>query len=178
MAVKRSQKTRKTARKTVRKTKKAKKSTKQRKRIVKSSNSKHEDLGRLDFREHVVTRRERLQAERLEYEKGFLARYKKRQKTRPKRKQSKQLKLDTKPKRNIKQERKEYERKYVSKFKKLQKTKLKIAALEQKLRLSQIELEEQKPNIKQKRREYEKEYITRYSKQQKSKLKKKVFAIR
>jgi len=72
LAVKRSQKTRKTARKTVRKTKKAKRTTKQRKRIVKSSNSKHEDLGRLDFREHVVTRRERLQAERLEYEKGFL----------------------------------------------------------------------------------------------------------
>jgi len=90
LAVKRSQKTRKTARKT----KKAKKSTKQRKIIVKSSNSKHEDLGRLDFREHVVTRRERLQAERLEYEKGFLARYKKRQKTRPKRKQSKQLVLE------------------------------------------------------------------------------------
>ena len=171
MAVKRSQKTRKTARKTVRKTKKAK-------RIVKSSNSKHEDLGRLDFREHVITRRERLQAERLEYEKGFLARYKKRQKTRPKRKQSKQLKLDTKPKRNIKQERKKYERKYVSKFKKLQKTKLEIAALEQKLRLSQIELEEPKPSTKQKRREYEKEYITRYSKQQKAKPKKKVFAIR
>ena len=171
MAVKRSQKTRKTARKTVRKTKKVK-------RIVKSSNSKHEDLGRLDFREHVVTRRERLQAERLEYEKGFLARYKKRQKTRPKRKQSKQLKLDTKPKRNIKQERKEYERKYVSKFKKLQKTKLKIAALEQKLRLSQIELEEPKLSIKQKRGEYEKEYVTRYSKQQKAKPKKKVFAIR
>ena len=173
MAVKRSQKTRKTARKTVRKTKKAKRSTKQRKRIVKSSNSKLEDLGRLDFREHVVTRRERLQAERLEYEKGFLARYKKRQKTRPKRKQSKQLVLELKPKRNIKEERKEYERKYVSKFKKLQKTKLKIAALEQKLRLSQIELEEPKPSTKQKRREYEKEYITRYSKQQKAKPKKK-----
>ena len=182
MAVKRSQKTRKAAGKTKRKTtreiKKAKRSTKQRKRIVKSSNLKHEDLGRLDFREHVVTRRERLQAERLEYEKGFLARYKKRQKTRPKRKQSKQLKLDTKPKRNIKQERKKYERKYVSKFKKLQKTKLEIAALEQKLRLSQIELEEPKPSTKQKRREYEKEYITRYSKQQKAKPKKKVFAIR
>jgi len=67
---------------------------------------------------------------------------------------------------------------YVSKFKKLQKTKLKIAALEQKLRLSQIELEEPKPSIKQKRGEYEKEYITRYSKQQKAKPKKKVFAIR
>ena len=62
---------------------------------------------------------------------------------------------------------------YVSRFKKMQKTKLKISALEQKLRLSQIELEEPKPSIKQKRREYEKEYITRYNKQQKSKSKKK-----
>jgi len=137
LAVKRSQKTRKTARKTVRKTKKAKRSTKQRKGIVKSSNLKHEDLGRLDFQELVVTKREKLQAERDEYE-----------------------------------------RKYVSKFKKLQKTKLKITALEQKLRLSQIELEEPKPSIKQKRREYEKEYIARYNKQQKAKPKKKVFAIR
>jgi len=178
LAVKRSQKTKKTARKIVKKTKKAKRLTKQRKSIVKSSNLKHEDLGRLNFREYVVTRRERLHAERLEYEKGFLVRYKKRQKTRPKRKQSKQLKLDTKPKRNIKQERKEYERKYVSKFKKLQKTKLKIAALEQKLRLSQIELEEPKPSIKKIRKEYEKEYLTRYNKQQKAKPKKKVFAIR
>ena len=178
MAVKRSQKTRKTARKTVRKTKKTKRATKQRKRIVKSSNSKHEDLGRLDFQELVVTKREKLQAERLEYEKEFLARYNKRQKTRPKGKRSKQLVLELKPKRNIKQERKEYEKKYVSKFKKLHKTKLKIAALEQKLRLSQIELEEPKPSTKQKRREYEKEYITRYSKQQKAKPKKKVFAIR
>ena len=182
MAVKRSQKTRKAARKTkrktTRKTKKAKRSTKQRKIIIKSSNLKHEDLGRFSFREHVVTKREKLQAERLEYEKGFLARYNKRQKTRPKGKRSKQFVLELKPKRNIKQERMEYERKYVSKFKKLQKTKMKIAALEQKLRLSQIEFEEPKPDTKQERRKYEKEYITRYSKQQKAKPKKKVFAIR
>jgi len=149
-------------------------------KLKKSKPSKeyNEDLGRLDFQELVVTRREKLQAERLEYEMEFLARYNKRQKTRPKGKRSKQLVLELKPKRNIKQERKEYEKKYVSKFKKLHKTKLKIAALEQKLRLSQIELEEPKPNIKQKRREYEKEYIARYSKQQKAKPKKKVFAIR
>jgi len=90
LAVKRSQKTRKAAgktkRKTTRKTKKAKRSTKQRKRIVKSSNSKHEDLGRLDFREHVVTRRERLQAERDEYEKKYVARYLKQQKLKQKKK--------------------------------------------------------------------------------------------
>ena len=35
----------------------------------------NEDLGRLDFQELVVTRRERLQAERDEYEKKYVARY-------------------------------------------------------------------------------------------------------
>jgi len=58
---------------------------------------------------------------------------------------------------NKKKERKDYERKYVSKFTKLQKTKLKIAALEQKLRLSQIELEEPKTDRKKERKDYEKE---------------------
>jgi len=68
LAVKRSQKTRKTARKTVRKIKKDKRSTKQRKRIVKSSNSKHEDLGRFSFREHVIVIREEFLADRKDYE--------------------------------------------------------------------------------------------------------------
>ncbi|NWJ99804.1 hypothetical protein HX802_04000 [Marine Group I thaumarchaeote] len=61
---------------------------------------------------------------------------------------------------------------YVSRFEKLEKTKLKIAALEQKLRLSQIELEEPKRDIKKERKDYEKEYLARYKKQQKSKPKK------
>ena len=112
-----------------------------------------------------------------DYEKEFLARYKKQPKAIPVKSKS-YLHVPEEPKIDIKKERKDYEREYVSKFKKLQKTKLKITALEQKLRLSQIELEEPKPNIKQKRREYEKEYIARYSKQQKAKPKKKVFAIR
>ena len=84
MAVKRSQKTRKAAGKTKRKTKNAKRSTKQRKRIVKSSNLKHEDLGRLDFQELVVTKREKLKAERDEYEKKYVARYLKQQKSKRK----------------------------------------------------------------------------------------------
>jgi len=78
------------------------------------------------------------------------------------------------PKQDIKKERKDYERKYVSKFTKLQKTKLKIAALEQKLRLSQIELEEPKIDRKKERKEYEKEFLARYKKQQKAKPKKNV----
>ena len=52
----------------------------------KPSKEYNEDLGRLDFREHVVTRRERLQAERDEYEKKFVARYLKQQKSKQKKK--------------------------------------------------------------------------------------------
>ena len=40
-----------------------------------------DDLGRLNFRKHVVTKREKLRAERDEYEKKYLARYKKQKKT-------------------------------------------------------------------------------------------------
>ena len=54
----------------------------------------------------------------------------------------------------------------------IQKTKLKIAALEQKLRLSQLELDEPKQDIKKERKDYEKEYLAQYKKQQKSKPKK------
>ena len=85
---------------------------------------------------------------------------------------------ESKPKRDITKERKDYERKYVSRSLKLHKTKLKIAALEQKLRLSQIELEEPKRDITKERKDYEKEYLTRYKKQQKAKPKKKILAIR
>ena len=41
----------------------------------------NDDLGRLNFRKHVVTKREKLSVERDEYEKKYLARYKKQQKT-------------------------------------------------------------------------------------------------
>ena len=84
------------------------------------------------------------------------------------------MEWEPEPKQDIKKERKDYERKYVSKFTKLQKTKLKIAALEQKLRLSQIELEEPKTDRKKERKDYEKEFLTRYKKQQKAKQKKNV----
>jgi choline kinase len=156
------------------------------------SSSKKLDLdlisGRLNLREHVEEKRKELQAERGEYEKKYVSRYKeseiKLKKSKPSREYNEDLgRLNFREhvvtkREKLQAERDEYERKYVSKFKKLQKTKLKITALEQKLRLSQIELEEPKPSIKQKRREYEKEYIIRYSKQQKAKPKKKVFAIR
>jgi len=52
----------------------------------KPSKEHNEDLGRLDFREHVVTKREKLQAERDEYEKKYVARYLKQQKLKQKKK--------------------------------------------------------------------------------------------
>jgi len=57
-------------------------------KLKKSKPSKeyNEDLGRLDFREHVVTKREKLKAERDEYEKNYVARYLKQQKSRRKKK--------------------------------------------------------------------------------------------
>ena len=56
--------------------------------IKKSKPSKehNEDLGRLNFREHVVTKREKLKAERDEYEKKYVARYLKQQKSKQKKK--------------------------------------------------------------------------------------------
>ena len=57
-------------------------------KLKKSKPSKeyNDDLGRLDFREHVVTKREKLKAERDEYEKQYVARYLKQQKSRRKKK--------------------------------------------------------------------------------------------
>ena len=57
---------------------------KESKSILKKSkhlSESNDDLGRLNFRKHVVTKREKLLAERNEYEKKYLARYKKQQKT-------------------------------------------------------------------------------------------------
>tara|TARA_B100001179_G_scaffold217751_1_gene189866 strand:+ start:518 stop:1150 length:633 start_codon:yes stop_codon:yes gene_type:complete len=52
-------------------------------KIKKSKSLKEsgDELGRLNFRKHVVTKREKLLAERNDYEKKYLARYKKQQKT-------------------------------------------------------------------------------------------------
>ena len=62
--------------------------------IKKSKPSKehNEDLGKLNFRDHVVTKREKLKAERDEYEKQYIARYLKQQK--PKQKKKKKLILN------------------------------------------------------------------------------------
>ena len=172
MAVKRSRKTRKAARKI----KIARKPAGQRGKIIKSSNLKSDhDPGKLTLRPYFDAKRKAKQGEIKEYEKKYLSRYKK---PRPKKNVSKQFEPESKPKRDIKKERKDYERKYVSRSLKLNKTKLKIAALEQKLRLSQIELEEPKRDIKKERKDYEKEFLTRYNKQQKARPKKKVLAIR
>ena len=78
MAVKRSQKTRKTAGRK----RKGKRSIKERRRIVKSPSSKYDgDFGKLTLRKHVNANRKANQEEVKEYEKKYLARYKKQQKT-------------------------------------------------------------------------------------------------
>jgi len=114
-----------------------------------------------------------IRKERKDYENEFLTRYRKQEKAKPK-KRAIQVEWEPEPKQDIKKERKDYEREYVSKFTKLQKTKLKIAALEQKLRLSQLELEEPKTDRKKERKKYENEFLARYKKQQKAKPKKNV----
>jgi len=128
------------------------------------------DLGTLNLRQYVNAKRKAKQNEIREYEKQFLSRYKQ-PKAIPVKSKS-YLHVPEEPKIDIKKERKHYEMEYVSRFKKMQKTKLKIAALEQKLRLSQLELDDPKQDIKKERKDYEKEYLAQYKKQQKSKPKK------
>jgi len=144
--------------------------------------------GRLNLREHVDKKQKELQSERKEYEKKYLTRY---NKSKSKMKKSgSSVKSDgdlgrfsfrkhtvTKRK-ELQSERNEYEKEYLTRYLKQQKTKVKIAALEQKLRLSQIELEVPKPDIKKERNDYEKEYLARYRKNQKVKSKIKKLAIR
>jgi len=129
---------------------------------------KHDtDLGTLTLGQYVNAKRKTKQNEIREYEKQYLSRYKQ-----PKtKKMAIQLEWEPEPKQDMKKERSDYERKYVSKFTQLQKTKLKIAALDQKLRLRQLELEEPNTDRKKERKEYEQKYLSRY-KQPKSGVKK------
>ena len=101
MAVKRSRKTRKAARKI----KIARKPAGQRGKIIKSSNLKSDhDPGKLTLRPYLDAKRKAKQDEIKEYEKQYISRYKK---PRPKKKASKQLELESKPKLDIKKERKD-----------------------------------------------------------------------
>ena len=98
----------------------------------KRSPSKEFDLdlisGRLNLREHVEEKRKELQAERNVYEKEYLARYLKQQKTKLKisalerKLRSAKIELE-KPKPNIKQKRREYEKEYITRYSKKQKAK-------------------------------------------------------
>ena len=144
--------------------------------------------GRLNLREHVDKKQKEIQSERKQYEKKYLTRY---NNSKLKMKKSgSSVKSDgdlgrlsfrkhtvTKRK-ELQSERNEYEKEYLTRYLKQQKTKVKIAALEQKLRLSKIELEVPKPDIKKERNDYEKEYLARYRKNQKVKSKIKKLAIR
>jgi len=149
-----------------------------------------EDLGRFSFREHVIVKREEYLAERKDYEQKYLHRCTKKQNGKPKRSSSITFDHDLisgrlnlrehvdKKQKELQSERSIYEKEYLTRYLKQQKTKVKIAVLEQKLRLSQIEPEKPKLNIKKERNDYEKEYLARYKKNQKAKSKKKKLAIR
>ena len=130
--------------------------------------------GRLNLREHVDKKQKELQSERKQYEKKYLTRY---NNSKLKMKKSgSSVKSDgdlgrlsfrkhtVTNQKELQSERSIYEKEYLTRYLKQQKTKVKIAALEQKLRLSQIEPEKPKLNIKKERNDYEKEYLVRYKK--------------
>ena len=149
-----------------------------------------EDLGRLSFREHVVTRRERLQAERKDYEQKYLHRCTKKQNDKPKRSSSKKLDLDLisgrlnlrehveEKRKELQAERGEYEKEYLSRYKKSE-TKLKKSkpSKEYNEDLGKLDFREhvitRRERLQAERNEYEKQYVARYLKQQKLKQKKK-----
>jgi len=176
LAVKRSQKTRKTASKTrkiasktrrkTRKVKKVKSPTK-RKKPTKSSDLKHDtDLGALTLRQYVNAKRKTKQNEIREYEKQYLSRYKE-----PKTKKNTGSSLYKpeiqKPKRNKKKERKEYEQKYLSRYKQPKSgVKKSTSWTQHDVALGRLTLS---PHFNAKRRakqdeirEYEQKYLSRY----------------
>ena len=99
----------------------ARKPAGQRGKIIKSSNLKSDhDPGKLTLRPYFDAKRKAKQGEIKEYEKQYLSRYKK---PRPKKKASKQLEPESKPKRDITKERKDYEKEFLTRYKKQQKAK-------------------------------------------------------
>ena len=79
-----------------------------------------DDLGRLNFRKHAISKRREYLAERKEYEKEYLARYNKQQKSKPKKKAASSNLYkpeEPKPKRDMNKERTEYEKKYLARYK-------------------------------------------------------------
>jgi len=85
-----------------------------------------DDLGRLNLRKHTVTKRKKYLAERAEYEKKYLARYKQ-PKSKPRKTTSSSIYKpeEPKPKRDMKKERQEYEKQYLTRYQTRQKTKRK-----------------------------------------------------
>ena len=85
-----------------------------------------DDLGKLNLSKHTVTKRKKYLAERAEYEKKYLARYKQ-PKSKPRKTNNSSLYQPEKPKpkRDMKKERQEYEKQYLTRFQTRQKTKRK-----------------------------------------------------
>ena len=91
-----------------------------------STSVSEDDLGRLNLRKHTVTKRKKYLAERAEYEKKYVARYKQ-PKSKPRKTISSSLYKPEKPKpkRDMNKEREEYEKQYLARYQTRQKTKRK-----------------------------------------------------
>ena len=91
-----------------------------------STSVSEDDLGRLNLRKHTVAKRKKYLAERAEYEKKYIARYKQpKSKSRKTSNSSLYQPEKPKPKRDMKKERQEYEKQYLARYQTRQKTKRK-----------------------------------------------------
>ena len=137
------------------------------------STESDDDLGKLNLRKHTVTKREKLQEERLAYEQKYLDRY-----AEPKLKKKASSSLYKpeipKPKRDMKKERKKYEQKYLSRYKQPKLGVKKLSNLKHDIDAGALTLR-QYINAKRKTKQYEiKKYEQKYlSRYKQPKLKKK-----
>jgi len=150
-----------------------------------------EDLGRLSFREQIITKSREHLAERKDYEQKYLQRCMNTLSAKPKRSSSKNFDHDLisgrlnlrehveEKRKELQAERGEYEKRYLSRYKESQiKPKKSKPSAEHNEDLGRLDFREQvitkREKLKAERDEYEKRYVARYLKQQKPKQKKKI----
>jgi len=140
------------------------------------STESYVDLGRLNLRKHTITKRKQYLAERKEYEKKYLARYKQPKASIKKSKSWTESDVDlgrltlrpyVNAKRKAKHEEiREYEKNYLSRYKQPKSKSKKLSSLKYDIDLGTLTLR-QYVNAKRKAKqdeikEYEKQYISRY----------------
>ena len=146
-----------------------------------SSSESQDDLGRLNFRKHSITKRTKYLAERAAYEQKYLARYKPANATATK-SGSGSASQDDLGRLNFRKhtiakrkeylaERAVYDQKYLARYNKQKKPGSKKRSSDSSL--YKPEPPKPKRDMNKERAEYEKKYLTRYQKQQKTMRKKK-----